>query len=179
MLPGGRGGELVVIALVALIVIGPKDLPKMLRTLGRFVGKMRSMADEFRASFEDMARQSELDDLRKEVEALRSGQTPSILGDIHNEIENVHMEMHKPLLDAPIIEAKSLSDVAPTPIEPLATNSEPVPVIAEPIVKPKRVRAKKAETMVTDIVAEPIVAEKPKRVRAKKTSPTLDQGGES
>jgi sec-independent protein translocase protein TatB len=48
MLPGIGASELIVIAVVALIVVGPKDLPKMLRQLGRFVGKMRAMADEFR-----------------------------------------------------------------------------------------------------------------------------------
>ncbi len=67
MVPGIGGSEIVVIAVVALIVVGPKDLPKMLRQLGRFVGKMRAMADEFKSSFDDMARQTELDDLRKEV----------------------------------------------------------------------------------------------------------------
>jgi len=74
MLPGGRGGDLIIIAAIALIVVGPKNLPKVLREVGRWVGKMRRMADEFRSAFDDMARQSELDDLRKEVEALRQNQ---------------------------------------------------------------------------------------------------------
>lgn len=74
MLPEVGGLEYLVIAVVALIVVGPKDLPKMLRKLGQFVGKLRGMAAEFRASFDEMARQSELDDLRKEVEAMRKGQ---------------------------------------------------------------------------------------------------------
>lgn len=74
MLPEVGGLEYVVIAVVALIVVGPKDLPKMLHKLGQFVGKLRGMAAEFRASFDEMARQSELDDLRKEVEAMRKGQ---------------------------------------------------------------------------------------------------------
>lgn len=73
MVPGVGAFELVVIAVVALIVVGPKDLPVMMKKAGQFVGKMRAMASDFRASFEDMARQSELDDLRREVEALRRG----------------------------------------------------------------------------------------------------------
>src|SRR3990167_1801644 len=76
MLPGFGSSELFVIALVALIVVGPKDLPVMLRKLGQGAAKMRGMANESRATFDEMARQSELDDLRKEVEALRSGQGP-------------------------------------------------------------------------------------------------------
>ena len=73
MLPGIGTPELVVIAVVALLVVGPKDLPIMLRKLGQFTAKMRGLASEFRASFDEMARQSELDELRKEVEALREG----------------------------------------------------------------------------------------------------------
>ncbi|HJV41137.1 Sec-independent protein translocase protein TatB [Caulobacter sp.] len=74
MLPDIGGTELLVIAAVALIVVGPKDLPALLRKLGQFVGKMRGMASEFRASFDEMARQSELDELRREVQAMRAGQ---------------------------------------------------------------------------------------------------------
>ena len=65
--------ELIVIAAVALIVVGPKDLPVLMRKAGAFMNKMRGMAAEFRASFDEMARQSELDELRKEVEQLRQG----------------------------------------------------------------------------------------------------------
>lgn len=71
MLPDVGGTELVLIAAVALIVVGPKDLPMLMRKVGQFVGRMRAMASEFRSSFDDMARQSELDDLRKEIEAMR------------------------------------------------------------------------------------------------------------
>lgn len=74
MLPEIGATELLVIAIVALIVVGPKDLPLMLRKLGQFMAKLRGMAAEFRASFDEMARQSELDELRKEVEAMRRGQ---------------------------------------------------------------------------------------------------------
>lgn len=72
MLPDVGGTELVLIAAVALIVVGPKDLPMLMRKVGQFIGKMRAMANEFRASFDDMARQSELDDLRKEIDAMRA-----------------------------------------------------------------------------------------------------------
>ena len=76
MFPEDRFLEILIIGALALIVIGPKDLPIVLRKVGRFVGRMRGMAAEFRASFDELARQSELDELRKEVEALRYNQTP-------------------------------------------------------------------------------------------------------
>ena len=69
---GIDGSEFLVILIVALVVVGPKDLPKMLRTLGQWAGKARAMADQFKRSFDDMARQSELDELRSEVNKLKS-----------------------------------------------------------------------------------------------------------
>ena len=74
MFPEGRLFEFLIAATVALIVVGPKDLPVLLRKFGQFMAKVRSMAAEFRASFDEMAHQSELDELRKEVEAMRAGQ---------------------------------------------------------------------------------------------------------
>lgn len=74
MLPEIGATELLVIAAVALIVVGPKDLPLLLRKLGQWMAKARGMANEFRASFDEMARQSELEELRREVQALRTGQ---------------------------------------------------------------------------------------------------------
>lgn len=74
MFPEGRALEFLLAAVIALVVVGPKDLPVLMRKLGQFLGRMRAMAAEFRASFDEMARQSELDDLRKEVEAMRRAQ---------------------------------------------------------------------------------------------------------
>ncbi len=57
--------ELLIIALVALVVIGPKDLPRTLRYVGNWVGKARRVASQFRASFDDMVRESELQELEQ------------------------------------------------------------------------------------------------------------------
>jgi sec-independent protein translocase protein TatB len=78
MFPEGRFLEFLLAGVIALIVVGPKDLPVLLRKLGQFMAKVRSMAAEFRASFDEMARQSELDELRKEVEAMRNAQMSDI-----------------------------------------------------------------------------------------------------
>jgi sec-independent protein translocase protein TatB len=71
MLPGIGFTELMVLAIAALIIVGPKDLPMMMRRVGQFVGKGRAMAREFQAAFDDIARQSELQELRKEIEDLK------------------------------------------------------------------------------------------------------------
>jgi len=71
MLPGIGFSEIFVLGLAALIFIGPKDLPVLMRKLGQIIGKGRRMASEFQAAFDDIARQSELDELKKEIEALK------------------------------------------------------------------------------------------------------------
>ena len=60
---------------VALVVVGPKDLPKLMHMVGKWMGKARNLAGEFKKSFDEMARQSELDELRKEIETLKNQQT--------------------------------------------------------------------------------------------------------
>jgi len=71
MLPGLGFSEIVVLAVIALLVIGPKDLPLVLRKLGRWMARLRGMAQEFRSGFDELARQAELDELKREVDALR------------------------------------------------------------------------------------------------------------
>jgi sec-independent protein translocase protein TatB len=59
--------EMLVIAVVAIVIIGPKDLPRTLRTVGRWIGKARGMAREFQNSLDDIARDTELDELKKQI----------------------------------------------------------------------------------------------------------------
>jgi sec-independent protein translocase protein TatB len=72
-------GELVVIGIVALIAIGPKELPTVLRTLGQFMGKVRRMAAEFQGQFQEAMREAEMADLKKHAEDIKSS-----VGDITN-----------------------------------------------------------------------------------------------
>lgn len=67
MLPGIGWSELLVIAALAIIVVGPKELPFLMRKLGRFMGRARALAREFQDSFEDIAREAELEELRKKA----------------------------------------------------------------------------------------------------------------
>jgi sec-independent protein translocase protein TatB len=63
--------ELLVIAVVALVVIGPRDLPGALRTFGRMIGKVRRMASDFQGQFNEAMKEAELDGLRKELAELK------------------------------------------------------------------------------------------------------------
>ena len=140
--PGIGGFELVVIGLVALLVVGPKDLPMLMRRVGQMVAKARAMANEFRSSFDEMARQSELDDLRKEVEALRTGQGAMYpLGaEADAAFKDINAGLTGPTptaaLPAPEPEVPVMTPAAdewpdtPTPVEPVAET------------KPKRAVAK-------------------------------------
>lgn len=138
--PGIGGFELFVIVVLTLIVVRPENLPAMMRKIGEFVGGMRRMANEFRASFDEMARQSELDDLRKEVEALRKGQGLYPLGEdadkafreISQDLNEAGRVIHTP---APALNTPDGSDAA-GPQTPLPTPSplagEQAPAIPEP-----------------------------------------------
>jgi sec-independent protein translocase protein TatB len=141
MLPEVGAAELIVIAAVALIVVGPKDLPVLMRKIGAFMNRMRGLAAEFRASFDEMARQSELDELRKEVEALRQGRLDN---DLHADVEGSFRAIEQDLTmpgvggEAPIaphadeaaLEASWDRDASELPPEPL-----PEP---EPALQPER-----------------------------------------
>lgn len=77
--------ELLLVAVLAIIFVGPKDLPKMMRTAGQYVAKARAMAREFQNSFDELAREAELDELRREVSALKD-QATSPLRSLKDEI---------------------------------------------------------------------------------------------
>ena len=127
MLPEIGAAELLVIAAVALIVVGPKDLPIMLRKLGQFMAKMRGMAAEFRASFDEMARQAELDELKKEVEALREGRfVEGARGDVEGAFRAIDQDLTTPGYNAPV--AEHADEVAREAVDDLdAPEFEPDP----------------------------------------------------
>src|SRR5712691_7986826 len=62
--------KLLILGIVALLVIGPKDLPALLRTIGKYMGIIKKHAADFRAQFDEAMRESELDQIKKDVEKL-------------------------------------------------------------------------------------------------------------
>ena len=92
-------GEVMVIGAVALIVIGPKDLPKALRTVGNMTAKVRRMAAEFQTQFNDAMREAELDEIRKQVEGVN--QSVASLNTSFNPVETVRDEL-KGAIEAPV-----------------------------------------------------------------------------
>lgn len=73
--------EIFVIALVALIVVGPKDLPRVLRTVTQTLSKIKGLAREFQSGLDEMAREAELSDLKKDLEKVSKGSLDKTLAD--------------------------------------------------------------------------------------------------
>ncbi len=72
--------EMLLVAMVALVVIGPKDLPRALRTAGQWVGKVKGVAREFQNSMDDMIRESELEEIRQDAKKLARGDLDDMTG---------------------------------------------------------------------------------------------------
>jgi len=151
--PGIGGLEILVIGLLALIVVGPKDLPLLMRKVGRAVGKARSMANEFRSSFDEMARQSELDELRKEVEALRTGQGLVPLGaEAEATFREISNDLNQPLVaPAPALSGPeewpdnpppALETDAASPPEPKPKTKAPAKARPKAATKPRKASTK-------------------------------------
>ena len=127
-----------VIGAVALIVIGPKDLPKALRTLGNMTAKVRRMAGEFQSQFNDAMREAELDEIRKQVEGVN--QSVTSLNTSFDPIGSVRDEL-KGAVEGPATTAASVPAVTPETAPPAALTdasaaSGPLPAAPEPLPAP-------------------------------------------
>ena len=85
--------EFVLIAVVALIAIGPKELPGVLRALGQWMGKARKMAAEFQSQFQEAMREAEMADLKKSFDEVREAASGLTSG-------NIMTSLHKDVTDA-------------------------------------------------------------------------------
>ncbi len=94
-------GEIMVIGAVALIVIGPKDLPKALRTVGQVTGKVRRMAAEFQGQFNEAMREAELDDVKKQLQSVNDS-VASATSTSFNPIQTFRDEL-KTSIEAPAV----------------------------------------------------------------------------
>jgi sec-independent protein translocase protein TatB len=140
----GLSVHLLIAAAVALIVVGPKDMPSMLRKFGQFMAKVRAMAAEFRASFDEMARQSELDELRKEVDALRQGQLTDMASPETNQAFD---EISQGLSDVGVqLNAPATTPYAMAQTEHIEVSASPKPRARRAVAKtpPAKVAAKTA-----------------------------------
>jgi sec-independent protein translocase protein TatB len=134
--------KLLILGIVALIVVGPKELPQLLRTIGKYMGIIRRQASEFRAQFDEAMRESELADIKKDVESMGRDMETTMRDaemSVEREVAQANAEldtaMNTPEPNDPLAESmagmKALEQTpaaapAPPPADP-APVAEPVP----------------------------------------------------
>lgn len=94
MLPSIGFPEMLVIVLLAIIFVGPKDLPALMRTLGQWMARVRAMGNEFKSAFDDMDMDNEVASIRREIEEMKS------LGKLDPELDSEMRALNTELRDA-------------------------------------------------------------------------------
>jgi sec-independent protein translocase protein TatB len=119
--------ELLVIAVVLIVVVGPKDLPPMIRAFGKMTKRLRQTAGEFRSQFDEALREAELDDLKKSVDDIRSLNPANSLREAINPLRQMGQDIKSDLQKASRVDAPATSSpvVASSPVvsAPVAENS--------------------------------------------------------
>lgn len=165
--------ELLVIAIVLIVVVGPKDLPRVLRGFGRTTAKMRSMAGDFRRQFDEALREAELDDVKNLADDVRKLDPRNEIKKHLSPLEEAGRDIRKGLDGA--AKPKASGD-AKVPSDPTEAKSVAPPPGTSAASKPAKAAAKPAEGRSTAKTAAPKrassakPASKSKPAAAKKTS---------
>jgi sec-independent protein translocase protein TatB len=151
--------ELVVIAAVALIAIGPKELPGVLRMVGQWMGKARKMAGEFQGQFQEAMREAEMADLKKsfdEVKDIATGVSPgNVMTSLQKDVSDALQigDIDKPVADKPIdaqVAGAIGEPIVPTtpaaPTPETFVEAEAHPALSEPLVIAREVQAVAQDT---------------------------------
>src|SRR5262247_1799726 len=123
--------ELLLIAVVALIAIGPKELPTVLRTLGQWMSKLRRMASEFQSQFQEAMREAEMADLKKQVDDMTS-QAQSYanfdpVGEVRRELESTQQQIESAMAEKPAAETASPPVAAQSAATPVGGEADAAP----------------------------------------------------
>ena len=169
--------EILVIAIVLIIVVGPKDLPQMLRTFGRMTTKMRGMASEFRSQFDEALREADLDDVKKSIGEARKLNPMNTIRDAVNPLKQMGKDIKADIEKAgstttAAAASASVTGDAPAQSEPIIATDTAAP--ATPVAA--------ASAASTAVAAEPIkgapvkasTARAAKPVKTAKASETAD-----
>jgi sec-independent protein translocase protein TatB len=154
-------GKIVLIGIVALLVIGPKELPAVLRTVGQWMTKLRRMAGEFQTQFQEAMREAEMADLKKQVDDMTS-QAQSYanfdpIGEVRKEFESTQQQIESAIADPSA--ATSLPATPQLP-ESSAPDSS-APVSSEPPLAPSTGAEPNAPSSTVEPVAVGTDAGKP------------------
>lgn len=112
--------KLIVIAIVAIIVVGPKDLPPLLRAIGKFVAQLRRQAEEFRSHFNEAMRDTGLDEIRRDISGIK--QTASdAAGDIRRSLDESVKPIHDAAADIQKAGEMDVAKATDTPGDPVTS----------------------------------------------------------
>lgn len=154
--------ELLVIAVVLIVVVGPKDLPPMIRAFGKTMAGLRKMAGDFRTQFDEALKEADMDDVRQTISDVRNLNPTNSLRDAMNPLRQLGNEIKSDLQKATAVPEGLSSTAAPETSEPVAPLvSVPEPEMKLPDAPPAVVAAS------APVTAAAVAAEKPKRARAK------------
>ncbi|WP_027160429.1 Sec-independent protein translocase protein TatB [Mesorhizobium sp. WSM1293] len=167
--------EMLVIAIVMIVVVGPKDLPNMLRTFGRTTAKLRAMASDFQKQFNEALKEAELDDVKKSVDELR-GMSPMAeirkqLNPFEQAAADVRSGVDAAMKPKPAADPATPAASTPQAAEPLKNGATTMPGVNGPEAAPAApiFPAMTDESVVTSSVpATPVVA--PEASTAKKAA---------
>lgn len=172
--------EILVIAIVLIVVVGPKDLPKMLRAFGKAMTKFRQMSGDFQRQFNDALKEAELDEVRKTIADVRKLDPRQQVRDVFNPLRDVgnslKADLNKvvqapvaPAMTAPVLPpaAKSVSKAKSAPKSSVKTATAATAETGK--AKSKAVASPKTEsksTPVTVAKASKVVAVAAKRAKS-------------
>ena len=154
--------ELLVIAIVLIVVIGPKDLPKMLRAFGKAMTRFRQVSGDFRKQFDDALKESELGEVKNMIDSARSLDPRVQIRNALNPLTSAVSDVKRDVMQAGQIIPK-VSEMAPMPAAAPVLVAEPVKAKAKPAVK----TSSKARENVTKTVAKRPVAKASARPKKK------------
>ena len=154
--------ELVVIAIVMILVVGPKDLPPMLRAFGKMMTKMRGMANDFRQQFDEALKEADLDDVRKTLADAQKLNPAHSIREAMNPLRQMGNDIKADLQKATTVDTKPKEPVVPAPAE---VSAEAVVQQEQPKADPVAAAAIASAAKQMERAAE---AEKPKAKRASK-----------
>lgn len=169
--------EMLVIAIVMIVVVGPKDLPNMLRTFGRTTAKLRAMAADFQKQFNEALKEAELDDVKKSVDSLRSLNPASEIRKQLNPFEqaaaDVRAGVDAAMKPKPAADPTAQPSSTPIPAEPLKNGAVEMPGAASteggPVSPtfPAMTDASVVASAAAAVATEPVA---PKKTAARKTN---------
>lgn len=186
--------EIFVVAIVLILVVGPKELPGMLRNFGRAMTKLRAMANEFRGQFEEALKEADLDDVRKGLASAQKLNPVNTLRDAIDPLRQMGQEIKSDLqkattMDTPVV-APAVAEKKDEVVAPASKPADATPVIATPAATsapPAAIQdagTDKAEKKVqrpkkpkpAEAVAKTAAETKPKTVRSTKAADSKPAG---